>query len=265
MNDDNSLDLLDLDDNGAMDTLPDATPFVAPRPKKPWLLLSVGLVVIVLATYVIIRAIGDESSSSIEVDLDAPVVVDAGQGADMNVMPPVQPVQAQPQPVQVKPQPVAQPQPKPQPVVQPQPVAATAGVPVRVIEERKEVKFNPAAESKPVAQPKPAAKPAAKPVAKAAAKPAAKPVAKTVAKPVAGARYVQFGSYSTRALAESAQRQIQNAHKSLFDGQQFVILAAQLKDGKTTYRLRVAFKTAADANGFCRNAKSDGLDCYVAK
>ena len=261
MNDDNSLDLLDLDDNGAMDTLPDATPFVAPRPKKPWLLLSVGLVVIVLATYVIIRAIGDESSSSIEVDLDAPVVVDAGQGADMNVMPPVQPVQAQPQPVQVKPQPVAQPQPKPQPVAQPQPVAATAGVPVRVIEERKEVKFNPAAESKPVAQPKPAAKPAAKPVAKAAAKPAAK----TVAKPVAGAWYVQFGSYSTRALAESAQRQIQNAHKSLFDGQQFVILAAQLKDGKTTYRLRVAFKTAADANGFCRNAKSDGLDCYVAK
>ena len=259
MNDDNSLDLLDLDDNGAMDTLPDATPFVAPRPKKPWLLLSVGLVVIVLATYVIIRAIGDESSSSIEVDLDAPVVVDAGQGADMNVMPPVQPVQAQPQPVQVKPQPVVQPQPKPQPV------AATVGVPVRVIEERKEVRFNPAAESKPVAQPKPAAKPAAKPVAKAAAKPAAKPVAKTVAKPVAGAWYVQFGSYSTRALAESAQRQIQNAHKSLFDGQQFVILAAQLKDGKTTYRLRVAFKTAADANGFCRNAKSDGLDCYVAK
>lgn len=255
MNDDNSLDLLDLDDNGAMDTLPDATPFVAPRPKKPWLLLSVGLVVIVLATYVIIRAISDESSSSIEVDLDAPVVVDAGQGADMNVMPPVQPVQAQPQPVQVK----------PQPVVQPQPVAVTAGVPVRVIEERKEVRFNPAAESKPVAQPKPAAKPAAKPVAKAAAKPAAKPVAKTVAKPVAGAWYVQFGSYSTRALAESAQRQIQNAHKSLFDGQQFVILAAQLKDGKTTYRLRVAFKTAADANGFCRNAKSDGLDCYVAK
>ena len=265
MNDDNSLDLLDLDDNGAMDTLPDATPFAAPRPKKPWLLLSVGLVVIVLATYVIIRAIGDESSSSIEVDLDAPVVVDAGQGADMNVMPPVQPVQAQPQPVQVQPQPVAQPQPKPQPVVQPQPVAATAGVPVRVVEERKEVKFNPTAESKPVAQPKPAAKPAAKPVAKAAAKPAAKPVAKTVAKPVAGAWYVQFGSYSTRGLAESAQRQIQNAHKSLFDGQQFVILAAQLKDGKTTYRLRVAFKTAADANGFCRNAKSDGLDCYVAK
>ncbi len=257
MNDDNNLDLLDLDDNGAMDTLPDATPFAAPRPKKPWLLLGVGIVVIVLATYVIIRAIGDESSSSIEVDLDAPVVVDGG--ADMNVMPPVAPVQVQPQPVQVQ-QPAPQPvvQPAPQPVAQPQPVATTAGVPVRVVEERKEVKFNPAAESKPVVQPKPVARPVVK---KTAPKPAVKPVAK----PVAGAWYVQFGSYSSRALAESAQRQIQNAHKSLFDGQQFVILAAQLKDGKTTYRLRVAFKTAADANGFCRNAKSDGLDCYVAK
>lgn len=266
MNDDNSMDLLDLDDNGSMDTLPDVTPFAAPRPKKPWLLLSVGLVVIVLATYVIIRAIGDDSSSAIEVDLDAPVaVVDtAGTPVDMNVMPPAQPVQVQPKPV-----------------AQPQPVQATAGVPVRVVEERKEVVFNPAAtqpvakpapvaQPQPVAQPKPVQAPAkvsaAKPAAKSVAKPATKTqTVKPAAKPVAGAWYVQFGSYSSRALAESAQRQIVNAHKSLFDGHQFVILAAQLKDGKTTYRLRVAFKTASDANGFCRNAKSDGLDCYVAK
>ena len=274
MNDDNNLDLLDLDDNGSMDTLPDATPFASPRPKKPWLLLTVGLVVIVLATYIIIRAIGDESSSSIEVDLDAPVAVvdNAGVPVDMNVMPPVQPVQAmpqpvvQPQPVPVAPQPVAQPQPKPQPVAAPQPVQPTAGVPVRVVEERKEVKFNPAAESKPAAKPKPVAAPVKAPAAKPAAKSVAKPAVKTpVAKPAAGSWYVQFGSYSTRALAENAQRQIRNAHKSLFDGQQFVILAAQLKDGKTTYRLRVAFKASSDANGFCRNAKSDGLDCYVAK
>ncbi len=264
MNDDNNLDLLDLDDNGAMDTLPEATSFAAPRPKKPWLLLSVGLLVIVLATYVIIRAIGDDSASSIEVDLDAPVVVDAGAGqpvpVDMNVMPPAQPAQIQPQPVA---QPAAQPQVVAQPATQPQvvaqPVTQTAGVPVRVVEERQEVKFNPAVEAKPAEKPKTVtAKPAAK-------KTPTKTASQTVSKPVVGAWYVQFGSYSTRALAESAQRQIQNAHKSLFDGHQFVILAAQLKDGKTTYRLRVAFKTAADANGFCRNAKSDGLDCYVAK
>jgi cell division protein FtsN len=184
----------------------------------------------------------------------------------MNIMPPVAPVQAQPQ---VQPQAQSeQVKPAPQPVVQPQPqpVATTAGVPVRVVEERKEVKFNPVAETKPVAKPKPEqAKTVAKTASKPAAKPAPKPVTQTVSKPVVGAWYVQFGSYSTRALAESAQRQIQNAHKSLFQGHQFVILAAQLKDGKTTYRLRIAFKSASDANGFCRNAKSDGLDCYVAK
>ena len=262
MNDDN-LDLLDLDDTGSMDTLPDATPFVNPRPKKPWLLLSIGVVVIVLATYIIVRAIGDEDSSSVEFDLDAPVaVVDGGAGApvDMNVMPPVQPVQAMPQPQPVAQQPVAQ-----QPVAKPQPVQATAGVPVRVVEERKEVQFKPEAatqEPKPVAKPKPIVAKAKAPAAKSVAKPAVK--SQTV-KPAAGSWYVQFGSYSTRALAENAQRQIRNAHAGLFEGQQFVILAAQLKNGTTTYRLRVAFKTAADANGFCRNAKSDGLDCYVAK
>lgn len=248
MNDDN-LDLLDLDDGASMDTLPDAAPFVAPRPKKPWLLLSVGLAVIILATYVIIRTVSDNSSTSMQVDLDAPaIVVDGAVAEDMNVMPPV------PQP-----QPVAQPkpQPKPQPVVQAQPVQATPGVPVRVVEERKEVKFNPTA--------KPVEKPVVKPKPKPQPKPAAKPVVKKQAAAPAGAWYVQFGSYSTRALAENAQRQMRNAHPSLFQGQQFVILAAQLKNGTTTYRLRVAFKTANDANGFCRNAKSDGLDCYVAK
>ena len=253
MNDDNNLDLLDLDDNGSMDTLPDVTPFASPRPKKPWLLLGVGLAVIVLATYVIIRAIGDEDSSSIEVDLDAPVAIvdEAGAPVDMNVMPPVEPVQVQPQPVA-------------------KPVQATAGVPVRVVEERKEVVFEPeSAPVKPVAQPKVVVEqPVAKPVKTVAKKTESKPKSAAkpkISKPVAGAWYVQFGSYSSRALAESAQRQIANAHKSLFEGHQFVILAAQLKDGKTTYRLRVAFKNANDANGFCRNAKSDGLDCYVAR
>lgn len=284
MNDDNSLDLLDLDDNGSMDTLPDAVPFGAPRPKKPWLLLTVGLAVIVLATYIIIRAIGDDDTSSMEVDLDVPVMVDNGAGqavpVDMNIMPPVQPVQvaAKPQPVQQPvpampaPQPAqpvvqAQPQPRPQPIAQPAPVQTTPGLPVRVVEERKEVKFNPAATAKPAAKPR-VVKPAPKKVSpKSATKQQSGSVTpkKVSDKPVAGAWYVQFGSYSSRALAESAQRQIQNAHKGLFAGKQFVILAAQLKDGKTTYRLRVAFKNANDANGFCRNAKSDGLDCYVAR
>lgn len=244
MNTDESLDLLDLDDGASMDALPDAVPFATTRPKKPWLLLTVGLVVIVLATYVIIRTVAGTSSSAIEVNLDAPaIVVDGAPTPDMNVMPPA------PKP---QPKPEVKPQPKPQPVAQPKPVEV-AGAPVRVVEDRKEVKFNPSV--------KPAEKPAAKPAAKPQPKPAAKPA---VTKSVYD-WYVQLGSYSTRALAESAQRQMRNSHQALFDGQQFVILAAQLKNGTTTYRLRVGFKTAAEANGFCRNAKSDGLDCYVAK
>lgn len=263
MNNDDNMDLLDLDtdDTASMDSLPDAAPFAAPRPKKPWLLLGIGLVVIILATYIIIRTIGGDSSSSIEVDLDAPAVVVEGAGVpvvDVNTPPtpvetvpaaPLQPAQPVVQPV---PQPAAQPQPKPQPVVQ-----ETAGVPVRVVEDRKEVTFNPdkPAPKKQVAQPKKAT-PKAQPVKKAAPKPQVAPK---------GSWYVQFGSYSTRALAESAQRQIQSGHKSLFEGKQFVILAAVLPNGTTTYRLRIAFATSAAANGFCQNAKSDGLDCYVAK
>ncbi len=258
--DNNNLDLLDLDDANDVDALPDATPFATPRPKKPWLLMAVGVIVIILATYIIVRTVGGNSSSSIEVDLDAPaVIVDDGS---LNVPPrpedaPAMPVAVQPAPVPAPAAQPAKPAPAPQPAVAP--VQETVGTPVRVVEDRKTVTFNP---DKPVA-----AKPVAKP--KAAAKPAAKAAPKKVVKqqvaPAHGGWYVQFGSYSTRALAEAAQRKIQAGHQSLFAGKQFVILAAQLPNGKTTYRLRIAFASAADANGFCRNAKSDGLDCYVAK
>ena len=272
MNDDNNLDLLDLDDTDSMDTLPETTPFAAPRPKKPWLLWGVSAVIIILATFIIVRTVTDDSQSTMEVDLDVPAIVVDGTGApvDMNVLPPAQPVQAQPKPVVVQPQPkpVVQPQPKPQP----QPVVVqdasqpSAGIPVRVVEERKEVKFNPAAVEKQTVKPRAVQAPAKAPATKPAAKSTAKSAVKTaVARPAAGSWYVQFGSYSTRAQAETAQRKIQGAHQSLFAGKQFVILAAQLQNGTTTYRLRVAFQNAKDANGFCRNAKSDGLDCYVAK
>ena len=50
-NEDNNLDLLDLDDAESVDTLPEVPVFAAPRPKKPWLLLSLGVVIIVLASY----------------------------------------------------------------------------------------------------------------------------------------------------------------------------------------------------------------------
>ncbi len=266
MDNDEKLDLLDLDNGSQLDTLPAAPVLGAPRPKKPWLLLGVGLLVIVLATYIIIRTIGGDSSATVEVDLDAPVAV---VGADDNApliiggdAIDIQPAPIEvPTPVQVAPapQPAPMPAPAPQPVAAPKPAPvaqsdATVGVPVRVIEDRKEVTFNPAkAEVKKAAAP---VKKAAAPVKKAAPKPAAAPK---------GSWYVQLGAYGTNAAAQAAQRKIVSGHSSLFAGHQPVILAAVLPNGTTTYRLRVPFQTSKAANGFCQNAKSDGLDCYVAK
>lgn len=261
---DANLDLLDLEDDSTLDALPDAAPFAAPRPKKPWLLLGVGVLVIILATYVIIRTIGSDSRSSIEIDLDAPEIVTVDGAA----VAPVAPENPTPAPV---PAPVAAPvevvapapvQPAPAPAAQPS--NATPGVPVRVVADRADVTFKP---DQVAPAPKPTAKPAAKPATK---KPAttAKPAAKKPApKPqvARGSWYVQFGSYSTRELAEKAERQIRAGHQNLFAGKQFVILAAVLPNGTTTYRLRIAFADSAAAGGFCRNAKSDGVDCYVAK
>ncbi len=264
MNNDDNLDLLDLDNSESMDNLPEVPAFAAPRPKKPWLLLGIGVVVIILATYVIVSTIGGTSDSAIEVDLDAPVVVvDGGDATAPLVVPdaPVEPVAIAPVPAPVvQPMPVPAPKPAPAPVAKPAPVQATPGVPVRVVEERQAVTFNP---DKPAAKPAPVKKaaPAKQP---AVAKPAPKPAPKAQT-PKTFSWYVQFGSYGTNAAAAAAQRKIAAQHPSLFNGKQFVILAAVLPNGTTTYRLRVGFATAAEANGFCRNAKSDGLDCYVAK
>ena len=269
MNNDENLDLLDLDDGTSMDTLPDATPFNTPRSRRPWLLVGIAVVVIILATYIIIRTIGSNSSSSMDVDLDTPaVVVDGGDdvAANPDLIPgtptdvPVVPVAGDnvaPRPAPapavapVVPAPVAAPAPAPRPAPVAKPAAAASGSSVRVIEDRKEVTFNPSrAETKPTPK-------------ASETKPAPKATSNTAS--TKANYYVQFGSYSTRGAAESAQKKIQGAHSGLFAGKQLVVLAAQLPNGTTTYRLRVGFKTSADANSFCRNAKSDGLDCYVAK
>lgn len=249
MNDqDENLDLLDLDDGTDVDTLPEATPFSTPRPRRPWLLMGLGLAIIVLATWIIIVRVGGDSGSTMTVDLDTPVVsVDVPEKpmADLNVPP---------KPVNVVPQPVEKVQSMPEPVV-----AENTGTPIRVIEDRKDVTFNPdKPESKPVNKPQPKIAPAGKSASKITPPVSKAPVATN------GNIYVQFGSYSTRELAQAAEHKIRSAHQSLFNGKQFVILAAEV-NGKTTYRLRIAFNSGADANGFCRNAKSDGLDCYVTK
>ena len=243
------LDLLDLNDEEDVDSLPEATPFSVPRPKRPWLLLGLGVAIIVLSTWIIIARVVSGSGSTVSVDLDAPVTAEVKKPA------PVEDLKVPPKPV-VPPKPIEKPKVAPAPTPAPKPEEVkpveSDGNPIRVVQDRKDVTFNPD---------KPAPKPAAKPQAQ---KPAPVPAKKPVATATNGSIYVQFGSYSTRALAQDAEKKIRAAHQGLFAGKQFVILAAQV-NGKTTYRLRIAFNSGADANGFCRNAKSDGLDCYVTK
>jgi cell division septation protein DedD len=226
-----NLDMLDLDDDPALDSLPESSPFASsPRPRRPWLLMSVGLLIVVLATYLIVRTIGSDSGAEVKIDLDAPEITTVDAFADDALI--VPPAQGSARNGAAESAP------------------ATVGVPVREVADRNEVAFDPD-------------RPATRPAARPAAKP--KPVAPKQKPAAAGAWYVQFGSYSTRALAESGQKRIRAAHSGLFAGKQFVILAAVLPNGTTTYRLRIAFATSGEANGFCQNAKSDGLECYVAK
>lgn len=246
MDKEENLDLLDLEDSNEVDALPEATPFSSARPKKPWLLMGLGIAIIVLATWIIVAKIGGDSGTSVSVDLDTPV-------ENVNQVPaPVADLNVPEKKADVPQKPLIVEQPKPEPKpVETKPVE-TDGTPVRVVSDRKEVTFNP---DKPAPKKK---APAAKPAKKASA-PAPKPVATSN-----GSIYVQFGSYGTRAAAQAAEQKIRASHSNLFNGKQFVILAAQVK-GKTTYRLRIAFQNTNEANGFCRNAKSDGLDCYVTK
>ena len=248
---DDKLDLLDLDDEIDLPDVPeDGALACSARPRRPWLLFGAAVIVIILAIYIIVRIVMHNSATdSVEIDLTAP----------------------QPQPEQAAPAPAPNDfAASADKVIAGQP--ESAGAPVRVVEDRKDVVFKPDAPSAPAKampkveppKPRPVAKPVPTPAAPAAQKPASKPVVKTQAVATSNF-YVQFGSYGTRASAESAQKKLQSSHSGLFASHQFVILAAQLPNGSTTYRLRIGFKNSQDANGFCRNAKSDGLDCYVAR
>ncbi|MDR1696857.1 MAG: SPOR domain-containing protein [Rickettsiales bacterium] len=204
------------------------------RPRRPWLLFGLAALVIIIATYIIVRVVMSNSSDEIDIDLGMP---DPSVQSTAEITEPV--VETKPEPVSINP------------------------APVRNVPDRAEAKFDekkataPAPVTKPDV-PKAATKPAS---AKATAgKPATQPAQR------AGVWYVQLGSYSQRSGAEAAQKKLVASHKSLLGDRQMVILSAVLPNGKTTYRLRVpGFTSQGEANGFCQNAKSDGLDCYVAK
>ena len=123
MNQDENLDLLDLENDTEVDALPEAAPFTAPRPRKPWLLMGLGFAIIVLATWIIVARIGGDSGTSVNIDLDAPVAtVDDAATPDADLKVPEKPVDVAP----VE---------KPVEKVAPKPVESD-GMPVRVINDR---------------------------------------------------------------------------------------------------------------------------------
>ncbi len=173
-----------------------------------------------------------------------------------------------------------------------QPATVGPVVPVRQIEDRKEVMFRQEAARAAAAQQQAAVQQrqvaAAKPVTttttvKTTQQPVQRVAVNTVQKPsalpapqktvkkttttatkVAGDWFVQLGSYSTNKSAADASKKLQAKHAGLLKDKNIITVSAVLK-GKTMHRLRVPFVKQADAKGFCLNAKSDGLDCYVTK
>jgi len=244
------LELLDLDDDVELPELPSGNPLeTSVRPKRPWLLFLVAALVIALSAYLIIRVVMHGAPESVDVNLNPEA------------------------PAPVMPAPTPMPMPGPAPDVIPGPPAnidAATGTPVRVVSDRPAAAFNPDAPAIIAPKPRPAsvAKPATSTPAKTATTAKSATVKPTVpASSTTTTGYmVQVGSYSTREAALVGQKNLQARHPSLFAGRPFVVLAAVLPNGTTTYRLRVTgFVNAADASGFCNNAKSDGVDCYVAK
>ncbi len=273
MNDDKmneNLDLLNLDEEVEMESLPEADLFAEnPRPKKPWLLIGVGIGIFVLASFIIIGFMKSDSSSSIEVDLDGPSTVSVEMPEHMIV-----PDRPNVRTVQVVQQPAQQVQ-RVQTIQTVQPQQPVRAVPVREVQDRKNVMFNQnaGAAAKPVAQPAvKTAEPVQRQVVKTTTTTVKKPeplkttVKKTTTTPAASANwYVQLGSYSTKTSADNAAKKLQTKHQSLLKDKRIIVMSAVLPNGKTTHRLRVPFAKQVDAKGFCSNSKSDGLDCYVAK
>ncbi|MDR0319460.1 MAG: SPOR domain-containing protein [Rickettsiales bacterium] len=217
---DNNIDLLDLNDD--LPELDSCGPFSSNQNKggNLWKLLLVGGLALVAAGYVVYKLAGKSGSR----DEVAAIVLEnsdenAPDTADM-----VDAVNADPD-----------------------------GLSQRVIEDRKDVKFNPDAGNISVSKPKPM--PSSN---KAKTGSAPKATAAT------GKWSAQVGSFSNRASAEREQKHLQTHFKDLFSGKTISIISATLPNGSAAFRLRVPnFSTGAEANAFCQRAAGRGLNCYA--
>jgi cell division septation protein DedD len=214
---DNNVDLLDLNDD--LPELDGGDPFASENKNKNiWKLAIVGVLALAAAGYVVYKLAGKSGGSRDEV---AAIVLNNSDEAIADTADIVDAISADPD-----------------------------GLPQKVIEDRKDVKFNPAAGNITVSKPKPLP-------AGGAPKSAPKPAP-------SGAWSAQVGSFSSRVSAEREQKHLQTAHKDLFGGKTISIISATLPNGDVAYRLRVPnFTVGGDANAFCQRAKARGLNCYA--
>jgi len=224
---------LDFDDGEIDDVLsnPENNPFADHSGRGAWLYIVIGVVALALLAVVVANVVFRDpkpDSALTEVPIDISDSPDEG-GGDF----------------------IAQ----ADKIVKPDSDKPT-GIPERGIENRKDIKFDP--DKQPIVS-----RPPPRPITGAATQ---KPVATGATKSAATLWYAQVGAYGARVQAEAGQRQLTSAHKTLFAGKNFVILAAEVK-GQTVYRLRVTgFATGNDAENFCKSARNNGVQgCYATK
>jgi outer membrane biosynthesis protein TonB len=173
---------------------------------------------------------------------------------------PTTPVAAAPLAPQAAPAPAAKPVAAAAPAPAPTPVPPAAAPPTPA---------KPAAKSKDDvaalldAKPAPAKK--AEAPAKTEAAPA-KPRAEAAPAPANvahGAAVVQFGAFSSAALASSEWAKLAKAYPELMSGKGKLVESVE-RDGKTLYRGAVSgFGSRPDAAAFCAKLKADGKACIV--
>ena len=137
----------------------------------------------------------------------------------------------------------------------PAPVAAAPAKPVAVPAKAAAVPAKPKDDVVALLDAKPA-----KPEAKAAKPEAAPAPAASVAH---GAAIVQFGAFSSSALASSEWAKLAKAYPSDMTGKGKLVESVD-KDGKTLFRGAVSgFASRPDAVAFCAKLKTDGKACIV--
>ncbi len=236
----NDNDLLDLDDTFATDANDDLfqddpfQPACKPEkqksgPRRPWVLVLICLIVGALVSYIVFKvATPSHHSESATISVTNPEpTADSQTFGDQAENLLVQPKDSD-------------------------------GIPQRVVNDVKPVEFKPDA-APVVTKPKPLPT-----TTTTSATTTATSTVKAATATISGKWQVQLISLSSQKAVEQERARLQSKHPNLFSGKNLTITEKTLPGGKITYRLRVdGFAEQSSADAFCRQAKQNGIDCYV--